>query len=120
MTIQDFGSIGELITALATLAYLALQIRQNKAVGRATGTSAHLSVLNDFSLVLVQDPELHQLYFGGLADPTTIDPKLNVMLQAAVQLKDSTEWPSETFSRETPQLWDRPDPHPEKPPRISG
>ncbi len=29
---------------------------------------------------------------------------LNVMLQAAAQLKDSTEWLSETFNREAPQL----------------
>ena len=37
MTIQDFGSIGEFVTSivtLATLAYLALQIRQNTAVLR--------------------------------------------------------------------------------------
>ncbi len=31
---------------------------------------------------------------------------LNVMLQAAVQLKDSTEWLSEAFNREAPQLGD--------------
>ena len=29
---------------------------------------------------------------------------LNVMLQAAAQLKDSTEWLSKTFDREAPQL----------------
>ena len=31
---------------------------------------------------------------------------LNVMLQAAVQLKDSTEWLSKTFNGEVPQLQD--------------
>ncbi len=31
---------------------------------------------------------------------------LNVMLRAAVQLKDSTEWLSEAFNREAPQLRD--------------
>ena len=49
MTIQQLGSIGEFVAAIATLAtliYLALQIRRNTAVARATGTSEHTAALN--------------------------------------------------------------------------
>ena len=91
MTIQELASLGELIAAIATvatLAYLAVQIRQNTAVGRATGTSSQASVLSDFNLVLVQNPELHRLYFDGLADPKSIPEteitKLDVLLGTSV------------------------------------
>ena len=45
MTIQDLGSIGELVAAIATiatLAYLAIQIRQNTHTVRAAATTAHI------------------------------------------------------------------------------
>lgn len=76
MTIQDLGSLGELVAAIATVAtlvYLALQIRHNTSVGRATGTSAQVTVLNDFNFMLMQNPELYRLYFDGLADPKSIE-----------------------------------------------
>ncbi len=75
MTIQDYGSIGELIAAIATvatLAYLAIQIRHNTAVGRATGTAAVTSAYIEFSLLLSQDAELARVYFSGLADPEAL------------------------------------------------
>jgi len=74
VTIQDLGSLGELIGAVATLAtliYLALQIRANTRVARAEasrasrGTPAHL--------VLAQDGELTRIYLTGLGDPAKLD-----------------------------------------------
>ena len=61
MTIQDLGSIGELIAAIATvvtLAYLALQIRQNTISTRAATlqTVIHFSV--GFVESLYRDHEL--------------------------------------------------------------
>ena len=50
MSIQDFGSIGELIAApatVATLAYLAIQVRQNTRVLRS---STFQEISNDMSL----------------------------------------------------------------------
>ena len=50
MTIQDLGSIGELIAAIATvatLAYLAAQIRQNTKQARLTATRELVSSFQD-------------------------------------------------------------------------
>lgn len=75
MTIQQLGSIGEFLAAIATLVtliYLALQIRRNTAVARATGTSDHTATLNQLNYTLSQNPELCKVYFDGLADPDTL------------------------------------------------
>lgn len=75
MTIQQLGNLGEFLAAIATLAtliYLALQIRRNTAIARATGTSEHTAALNQLNYVLSQNPELCNLYFDGLADPGAI------------------------------------------------
>jgi hypothetical protein len=49
MTLQDLGSIGELVGAIATvatLAYLAVQIRQNTVQLRESARAAHLTSLD--------------------------------------------------------------------------
>lgn len=69
LTIQDLGSIGELIAAIATiatLAYLAIQIRQNTHTVRAAATTAHTESVSEFSQLLGQSQELSDLYFAGL------------------------------------------------------
>ena len=71
MTIQDLGSIGELVAAIATvatLAYLAVQIR---ASARASAVESKLQtarLLGDFTESLIQDPELNELFRRGHAD----------------------------------------------------
>ncbi len=75
MTIEQLGSLGEFVAAIATIAtliYLAVQVRRNTAAGRATGTSEHTTVLNDFNYMLAQNDDLYRLYFDGLADPDSI------------------------------------------------
>ncbi|MEP5570044.1 MAG: hypothetical protein ABJN62_19545 [Halioglobus sp.] len=70
LTIQDLGSIGELLAAIATiatLAYLAAQIRQNTHTVRAATTTAHTESVSVFSRLLGQSQELSDLYFTGLA-----------------------------------------------------
>ena len=60
MTVQDLGSIGELIAAIATvatLAYLAVQIRQSTKVARA---NSHHAVFETYASLLASmrnDPE---------------------------------------------------------------
>ena len=75
MTIQDLGSVGELIAAVATVAtlvYLAMQIRQNtqalhRAAVHSTVESGH-SVRSEF----IQNPEVATLYLKGLSDPRSL------------------------------------------------
>jgi hypothetical protein len=89
MTIQQLGSLGEFLAAIATLAtliYLALQIRRNTAIARATGTSEHTAALNQLNYVLSENPELCQIYFDGLAEPASLSsqevPRFDMMIGA--------------------------------------
>ena len=75
MTIQELGSIGELIGAIATVAtlvYLALQIRQNSFLQRQNVRALELSALDqsyrygaDFRALILQDEALGELWLRG-------------------------------------------------------
>ena len=71
MTIQDIGSVGELIGAIATVAtlvYLARQIRANTgAVKSAAAQSVHENFATWYRM-LASDPELPQIITDGLRD----------------------------------------------------
>ena len=71
MTIQDLGSLGELIAAVATvvtLIYLALQIRASTVVARAEAQRGQQSAGVATSLGIAQDPDLATLFVKGLSD----------------------------------------------------
>lgn len=75
ITIQDLGSIGELLAAvatIATLAYLAIQIRQNTHTVRAAATTAHSESISIFARMLGQSQELTDLYFAGLSGEASL------------------------------------------------
>jgi hypothetical protein len=71
VTIQDLGSIGEFVAAIATLAtlvYLAIQIRQNT---RSIRTSAYQEASRDIAEAidqLARDPELARIWYAGARD----------------------------------------------------
>ena len=76
MTIQDLGSLGELIAAIATVAtlvYLASQIRQNTASLRATAYQEATKSANDWSRLFVGHPETAAIFGRGLEDPRSLD-----------------------------------------------
>ena len=76
MTIQDLGSLGELIAAIATVAtliYLALQIRQNTSALRHAEERAIREDANSWRANLIQHPEVAELYRKGLLDPSALD-----------------------------------------------
>jgi len=71
MNIQDLGSIGEFVAAIATLitlAYLALQIRQNTVTARASAFQAGSRDIFEAIDRVAADPELCRIYFAGTAD----------------------------------------------------
>ena len=76
VTIQDLGSVGELIAAIATVAtliYLAAQIRQNTST---VATSTYESVFNGYNelnLAVASDPDLARILDCGLYDPASLD-----------------------------------------------
>ena len=75
MTVQDLGSIGELIAAIATVAtlgYLAIQIRQNTASVRM---ASHRGVADQFqqtNLAVLQDPAVSEVVMRGLPDSSSL------------------------------------------------
>ena len=76
VSIQELGSIGEFIAAIATiltLVYLALQIRQNTAVARATATQ---EVLNSHRLIIRElfslNPEAESVWVRGMHSFTSL------------------------------------------------
>jgi hypothetical protein len=70
VTIQDFGSIGELIGAIATvatLAYLALQIRANTRISKSAALQAMLDGSRDRIVTrLSTDPTMSAMVRRGL------------------------------------------------------
>lgn len=76
MTIQDWGAIGEIIggiAVLATLVYLAVQLRQNARVThRQTYNNAADSV-SRFSMSLAENPGLLRSYRLTLRSPDELD-----------------------------------------------
>jgi hypothetical protein len=76
MTLEDLGSIGEFVAAVATvvtLVYLALQIRYNT---KAIELTARRGVQEDASRWrqnLIQHPEVAELYRKGIRNPESLE-----------------------------------------------
>jgi len=71
MTLQDLGSLGELISGIAvviSLIYLAIQIRQNTRSAWETAWHSGLRELQQFRSLIAQDPEVARVYREGLRD----------------------------------------------------
>ncbi len=78
VTIQDLGSIGELIAAFATIAtllYLALQIKRSAAATRAEARRSMDVSGYDLTSQIAGDPETAHIFMAGLTKPQTLDPE---------------------------------------------
>jgi len=75
VTLQDWGSIGELVGGVAvivTLIYLAVQLRQY-ALGINSATfHAIMQGFNQLNTMFVRDPALADVYSRGMADPASL------------------------------------------------
>ena len=71
MSIQDLGSLGELIGAVAvvvSLIYLAIQIRHNTQSVRSSAVQASVRDTTEIIDILVRDPELTRIWYDGIHD----------------------------------------------------
>jgi hypothetical protein len=71
MSLDALGNIGDFVGGLGvviTLIYLAVQIRQNTATVRASGSASHNEGFNSVFLLLSQDNDARDIYFRGLVD----------------------------------------------------
>jgi hypothetical protein len=77
VTIQDLGSIGELIAAVATvatLAYLAVQLRANTQEMKVESIRAQTGGGMDAVLSLANNAEIADIYHRGLVDLGSLSP----------------------------------------------
>ena len=75
MTIQDWGAIGEILGAIATVAtllYLATQLRQNTRALQAASMDSTTQTANEIRTQLFVDPVVTEIYFNGLRDPESL------------------------------------------------
>jgi len=75
MNWEAIGAIAELLGAvgvIATLAYVAQQIRQNTSTVRSSAAASLAQTNNSFQLMLAQDTDLNRLWWAGLADPNAL------------------------------------------------
>ena len=93
MDITTLAAWGEFIGGIAVVAsllYLASQIRQNSRLMRASTTSSSNQVMSTMSAMLAQDPEVARIYSDGIADRASLpqtdrqrfDALLTLWLQA--------------------------------------
>ncbi len=71
MNWEAIGAVGEAVGAIAvvaTLAYLAMQIRRNTGATRAASHLAVIEALNQGNLAQARDAELAQIWVSGLKD----------------------------------------------------
>ena len=71
MTIQDLGSVGELVGAIATVAtliYLAIQIRANTHAVRSSAAQSVHEAFATWYRMLASDADLSQVTASGLRD----------------------------------------------------
>ena len=118
MSIQDLGSIGEFVAALATLAtlvYLAIQIRQNTRkveegtrAAKASAVSTGLQLVNANRLAIFSDENVASIWSRGLGDPHALDPleqqRFRLMFSNALdgQFNNYSQTKEAGFS---PELW---------------
>ena len=77
MTLQDLGSIGEFIAAIATLItliYLAVQIRQNTRTTRSTAFQQVVDSFSEISLAIGMDREMSEIFSRANEGFAALDP----------------------------------------------
>jgi hypothetical protein len=78
VTLQDLGSIGELLAAIATIAtliYLARQLRANTAAVEGESRRAHRVALSGANLAIASDSKVAALFNAGLRDFDSLQPE---------------------------------------------
>ena len=76
MNWDAIGAIGEIVGAMAvflTLAYLALQIRQNTKAVQASAVDASVGKLNEARASMYENAEVARIYLQGLTNPDDLD-----------------------------------------------
>ncbi len=87
MSIQDLGSLGELIAAIATIAtlvYLAIQIRQNTTSSRTATYQNIVSTGIELGITFARDESFADLFARGAAKPERLTPAEAIRLKGHI------------------------------------
>ena len=110
-TIQDFGALGEVVGALgviATLAYLALQIRQNTLAMRSAAVNATITALREPRQAIFESEEMTSIFFAGNNNPNALDEVSQLRYRLVMQniVDAMLEVYSQTLSTNfSPETW---------------
>lgn len=75
MSWDPVGAIAEFMGAIAvfvTVAYLAVQIRQNTSAVRSVAVDASIQSVNEMRVLLAQNSEIAEIYINGSRDPASL------------------------------------------------
>ena len=104
MTIQDLGSIGEFVGAVAvvlSLLYLAIQVRQNT---RSVRASTFQGVIDGWQELLLRgsQSDMARIFGQGSLDPSKLDAVFFVVMRACLRRyeNDFYQWQGGTLDRE--------------------
>ncbi len=87
MTIQELGSIGELLAAIATiatLAYLALQIRQSNRSHQLSAVTRISESTESWIDRVIEDPGMLDVYVRAMTDYDSLDRNERIRFQMLV------------------------------------
>ena len=85
MTLEQLGSLGEFVSAIAvvvSLLYLAVQIRQNTSAVRSTSHQAVLDAAQRIQTTLIQSPEMASLLTRANREYGSLTPEERVRFSA--------------------------------------
>ena len=108
MTIQDLGSVGEFVAAVATVAtllYLAIQLRNNSRVTRFEGHLETRKMLAE-SQRLIAEPDKARIWNAGLRDPSSLGEDELVSFYSIMFLLVNAIDAGLEYQRATPQHLD--------------
>jgi len=97
MTIEQLGSLGELIAAIATvitLVYLSFQIRTSNRISRVESRRTTTAQSGEFSALIANSSEAASILRRGLSDLDSLDPdervRFNFLFSMLVSQTQST------------------------------
>lgn len=102
MNWDAIGSIGEIIGALAvlfTLAYLALQVRQNTNATRAASHHVVTDAMNQLNLSLAKDQAVAEIWLAGMSDRSSLNEvkreRFDALIRAYMHVCDTMYYHAE-------------------------
>jgi len=112
ITLNELGSLGEFVSAIAVIAsliYVGRQVRQHTNATRIATTQAHLDIWNDIVSNFCQSSEMASIWYRGLQDISSLKEGESVQFFAQLGLitryyeSSYLEWSEAALDN---QLWE--------------